>query len=117
MKSNSEICVLWAIIGVLGTLLPLGHGSSQYVDPIYYRPPCPEENYDLDNETGNFRCAVPTASECFQLCQELGCNEWSFLSFVSSTSTEKLEHRRCRCVPEFNYCMYTFIPSKFRLYS
>ncbi|VDK79950.1 unnamed protein product [Dibothriocephalus latus] len=117
MKSNNEVCIFWVIIGVLGTLLPIGFGNSQYVDPIYYRPPCPEENYDLDNETGNFRCAVPTAAECFELCQELGCNEWSFLSFVSSTSTEKLEHRRCRCVPEFNYCMYTFIPSKLRLYT
>ncbi|RTG85746.1 uncharacterized protein DC041_0006053, partial [Schistosoma bovis] len=52
--------------------------------------------------TGNFMCVVPTAKKCFELCQELGCNEWYFMSFVPSGSEEIKKYHRCRCFPEYH---------------
>lgn len=65
--------------------------------------------------TGNFKCMVKTGAECFALCQEHGCFEWSFTSFMASTDTQLHQHYRCRCVQ--NICLYNYVRAKDRAYS
>ncbi|VDN38679.1 unnamed protein product [Dibothriocephalus latus] len=69
---------------------------SRYKRKLQFSPPCPEENYRFDKETGNFLCLVPTGKVCFELCQKQHCNEWSAFNFMYSKDT-KIRHRQaCR---------------------
>ncbi|CAH8438680.1 unnamed protein product [Heterobilharzia americana] len=81
---------------------------------LKFTRPCPNENYRFHNATGNFMCVVPTAKKCFELCQELGCNEWYFMSFVPSGSEEIKKYHRCRCFPEYHMCFYNSVPRRYR---
>ncbi|BHF80958.1 hypothetical protein SprV_0702409300 [Sparganum proliferum] len=101
-------------IAVLLLSLPsVSHGSvsrSRYKRKLLFSPPCPDEGYRFDKETGNFLCLVPTGKECFELCQKHHCNEWSAFNFMYSKDT-KIRHRQaCRCVRPFNMCLYNYVP-------
>ncbi|CDS37946.1 expressed protein [Echinococcus multilocularis] len=71
--------------------------QSLYVKNLKFLPPC--ENNSIDESTGNFKCMVKTGAECFTLCQQHGCFEWSFTSFMASTDTQLHPHYRCRIGP------------------
>ncbi|CAH8430680.1 unnamed protein product [Schistosoma rodhaini] len=81
---------------------------------LKFTRPCPEKNYRFHNATGNFMCVVPTAKKCFELCQQLSCNEWYFMSFVPSGSEEIKKYHRCRCFPEYHMCFYNSVPRRYR---
>ncbi|CAI2722549.1 unnamed protein product [Schistosoma spindalis] len=90
------------------------HNDGLLLKDLKFTRPCPEKNYRFHNATGNFMCVVPTAKKCFELCQELGCNEWYFMSFVPSGSEEIKKYHRCRCFPEYHMCFYNSVPRRYR---
>ncbi|VDK37769.1 unnamed protein product [Taenia asiatica] len=86
--------------------------ASYYVHGLKFSRPC--ENNTYDEMTGNFKCTVPTGAECFQLCQQYGCYEWSFSSFMPSTDTQVRDHFRCRCIQDI--CLYNYVRARDRDY-
>lgn len=72
-------------------------------------------NFCLILVTGNFKCMVRTGAECFELCQQHGCFEWSFTSFMASTDSRIHDHYRCRCVQ--NICLYNYVRERDRDYT
>ncbi|VDM18729.1 unnamed protein product [Hydatigera taeniaeformis] len=100
------------------TLCPLLHhllfiSANYYVHGLKFSRPC--ENNTYDEMTGNFKCTVPTGAECFQLCQQYGCYEWSFSSFMPSTDTQVRDHFRCRCIQDI--CLYNYVRVRDRDYA
>ncbi|KAL5104639.1 hypothetical protein TcWFU_002954 [Taenia crassiceps] len=85
---------------------------SYYVHGLKFSRPC--ENNTYDEMTGNFKCTVPTGAECFLLCQQYGCYEWSFSSFMPSTDTQVRDHFRCRCIQDI--CLYNYVRARDRDY-
>lgn len=75
---------------------------------------CPEEGHRFDPETGSFMCVIPTAKECFEVCQWVGCNEWFFANMISSRNETRNPYHRCRCVPQLKMCLYNPIPPEYR---
>ncbi|VDL26915.1 unnamed protein product [Hymenolepis diminuta] len=106
--------ILSNIFILLPLLLPLflvpisAYRFKFFDDEFKFSRPCKNNTYDP--YTGNFRCTVKTGEECFQLCQQQGCFEWSFISFMASTDRIVRENHRCRCNPGTSICFYTYIP-------
>uniref|UniRef100_A0A5K3FC02 Secreted protein n=1 Tax=Mesocestoides corti TaxID=53468 RepID=A0A5K3FC02_MESCO len=108
-----QTAVLSYILGLLLCLTVATARRSLYVPNLKFSKPC--ENNKIDEATGNFKCMVTTGAECFKLCQAYGCYEWSFTSFMPSTSTRIHHHYRCRCAQ--NICLYNYVRAKDRDYT
>ncbi|CDS37945.1 expressed conserved protein [Echinococcus multilocularis] len=106
--------LLIASLLLISVLIPLisARRPSYYVHGLKFSRPC--ENNTYDEMTGNFKCTVPTGAECFQLCQQYGCYEWSFSSFMPSTDMHVRDHFRCRCIQDI--CLYNYVRVRDRDY-
>ncbi|CAH8432637.1 unnamed protein product [Schistosoma margrebowiei] len=112
---NQYILIIGIVLMVNNQINGLAiHNDGLLLKDLKFTRPCPEKNYQFHNATGNFMCVVPTAKKCFELCQELGCNEWYFMSFVPSGSEEIKKYHRCRCFPEYHMCFYNSVPRRYR---
>ncbi|KAM7539146.1 hypothetical protein Aperf_G00000054517 [Anoplocephala perfoliata] len=83
-----------------------------YVHGLKFSRPCVNNTYD--EYTGNFKCTVETGAQCFKLCQQYGCYEWSFSSFMPSRDENPREHYRCRCIQDI--CLYNYVRVRDRDY-
>ncbi|VDN16510.1 unnamed protein product, partial [Dibothriocephalus latus] len=91
--------------GELLCLLAFRRFTTSFVNSVlngalFFHPP---------TETGNFLCLVPTGKECFELCQQHHCNEWSAFNFMYSKDTRIRRRYACRCVRPFNMCLYNYV--------
>ncbi|KAF7260603.1 hypothetical protein EG68_01971 [Paragonimus skrjabini miyazakii] len=115
---SSLLCLI-TVFMMMAVCIAMSTGRSHIRNPLMvedlrFTPPCPEIDYNFHPETGNFLCVIPTAKQCFEECQYVGCTEWFFANLMSSTNQSYNPYHRCRCVPRMNMCLYNPIPPEFR---